>query len=119
MVEKSKDIKKFEFEIKSAVINKDSFSDYWHIFLTPDKGNSDIIKLHDKLYLGKIINTLLLEIQFVSHIGIGNSKDKWVCKKLVDEINELNIMIRGRVESLDVVNYENDKVKKIRKINLC
>ncbi len=118
MEEKSKNVKIIDFEIKSAIINKDSFSDYWHVFLTPDQGNSDIIKLHDKLYSGKITKTLMLEIQFVSHIGIGNSKDKWVCKKLVDEINSMNIKISGRIAYLDIVNYENNKVETLKKLRL-
>jgi hypothetical protein len=118
MEEKSKDVKAFDVEIKSAVMNKDSFNDYWHVFLTPDQGNSDVIKLHDKLYSGEIANTLMMEVQFVSHIGIGNSKDKSVCKKLADEINDMDIRIVGRIASLDVVNYENDKVETIQKIHL-
>jgi hypothetical protein len=60
----------------------------------------------------------MMEVQFVSHIGIGNSKDKSVCKKLVDEINDMDIRIVGRITSLDVVNYENDKVETIKKIHL-
>ncbi len=118
MEEKSKDVKMIDFEIKSAVINKDSFSDYWHVFLTPDQGNSNIIKLHDKLYSGKIAKTLMLELQFVSHVGIGNSKDKWVCKQLVDEINGLDIRISGRIAYLDIVKYEKDKVETIKKLGL-
>lgn len=54
----SRDIISFDFSIRCAVINKDSFSDYWHVFLTPDQGHSNVVKLHDKLYSDFLLDTL-------------------------------------------------------------
>ena len=118
VLEKSKGFSPINFNIRCAVINKDAFNDYWHVFLVPDEGHSDIIKLHDMLYSDTLLDTLLLDIQFVPHIGIANSKDKWVCKKLVDEINTNNINISGTIRTLDIVVYENNIVKSIEKIDL-
>lgn len=53
---KLEDIKSFDFEIKCATVNKDVFLDYFHLLLVPDKGYSDIVKLHDKLYSGGFLS---------------------------------------------------------------
>src|SRR4030095_7498022 len=44
--------KEFNFTIRCATINKNAFSDLFHILLVPDEGYSKIVKIHDKLYSG-------------------------------------------------------------------
>lgn len=109
---------KFDFTIRCATINKDAFSDYFHTFLVPDEGYSIFIKLHDKLYSNKFKSSLRLDIDFVPHIGIGNSLDKFACKKMVDEWNEKEFSISGRISHLTIVKYENNCVTKIKDIEL-
>lgn len=116
--DKSANFKKFDFVIRCATINKDAFSDYFHVFLAPDEGYSRFIKLHDKFYIDKLKSNLRLDIDFVPHIGIGNSKDKYACKKMVDEWNGQEFSISGRITHLTVVNYANSIVTKIEEIEL-
>lgn len=116
--DKSAKFKKFDFVIRCATINKDAFSDYFHAFLVPDEGYSKIIKLHDKLYSDKLKNNLRLDIDFVPHIGIGNSIDKFSCKKMVDEWNEKEFFISGKIINLTIVNYDNGLITKIEEIEL-
>ncbi len=84
----------------------------------PDEGYSQIIKMHDKLYSGKLKENLRLDIDFVPHIGIGNSKNKFACKKMVDELNEKDICINGIISNLTLVEYVNDKVTKLEDFEL-
>ena len=114
----SLDLHKIEFEIKCATINKDSFQDVNHEFLVPDKGNSEIIKLHDKLYSGKLFSNLKLDIDFIPHIGIGNAREVLKCKKRVDELNKRRINIKGIISKLNIVCYKNDQINTICKIEL-
>lgn len=116
--QKSKDVNKFDFTIRCANINKDAFSDYFHTFLVPDEGYSNVVKLHDILYSGKLKDNLRLDLDFVPHIGIGNSKDKFSCKKMVDEWNRKEFSISGKINYLTIVNYENNKVTKVHEIEL-
>ncbi|MGB9772354.1 MAG: 2'-5' RNA ligase family protein [Candidatus Kapaibacteriota bacterium] len=116
--QKSTNIAKFDFVIRCATINKDAFNDYFHTFLVPDEGYSKIVKLHDKLYSDKLKDYLRLDIDFIPHIGIGNSKDKNSCKKMVDEWNKKDFSISGKITHLTIVNYENDRVTKIEEIEL-
>ena len=115
---KATGLKKFSFTVRCATINKDSFSDYFHAFLVPDEGFSNIVKMHDRFYSGKLINNLRLDIDFIPHIGIGNSKDKLLCKKMVDEWNEKEFAISGIIAALIIVKYEDGIVTPLEKIEL-
>ena len=81
----SNGVEQIDFEIKCATVNKDIFLDYYHLLLVPDKGYSKIVKLHDKLYSNLLFNHLSLDIDFIPHIGIANSKDKFKVKRWADE----------------------------------
>jgi hypothetical protein len=111
-------IEKITFNLKCSTINKDAFSDNYHSFLVPDEGFSKIIKLHDKLYSDKLKENLRLDIDFIPHIGIGNSTDKHLCKTMVDEWNKTEFSIIGTIKELTIAKYENKTVTKIEKIEL-
>jgi 2'-5' RNA ligase len=113
-----KDLKPFSFSLRCATINKDSFSDYYNIFLVPDEGYSQMVKVHDKLYRDKLHDHLRLDIDYIPHITIGNSIDKFVCKEIVDELNSTDFCINGSITSFDVILFENNKVTTIEKIEL-
>jgi hypothetical protein len=110
--------KSFDFEIKCAAINKDSFSDYFHLLLVPDKGYSDIVKLHDKCYSGILFKDLRLDIDFIPHIGIANSKDRYLVKKWADEWNSKTFIIRGTINTLTVIDYTENVVNDLVNIQL-
>jgi hypothetical protein len=117
--EKSKYIRRFGFTIRCAMMNHDRLSEYNHIFLSPDEGNSNIVHLHDCLYSGIIRKTMRLDIDFFAHIAIGSDKDPEKCKALVDEVNARNMEIRGSVTSLDIVSYSDRNAKNIERIDLA
>ena len=116
--EKCKVLKEIEFCLRCAVLNKDSFNDYWHVFLVPDEGFSNIIKIHDKFYSGKLKDELFLAIQFTPHLEVGNSINANECKKLVDELNKKDFEVHGKIKKLTIVNYENKKIEDIETIEL-
>ncbi len=118
IIEKAKDIHRIKFVIRCATINKDVFSEYFHTFLVPDEGYSKVIKLHDLLYSGKLKDNLRLDIDFVPHIGIGNSKDGFHCQQMAGEWNEKEFAIDGTISRLTIVNYESDAVTKLQEIEL-
>ena len=116
--EQSKHIASFDFVIRCAVLSNDLFTGYTHVFLAPDEGYSKIVKLHDRLYTGLLKKNLRLDIPFIPHIGIANAVDPNVCKQLVDELNAQNFEIKGKVDALDLIWYENDQVGTIERIAL-
>jgi hypothetical protein len=112
------DIKAFEFTIRCAVLSNDAFSKYTHIFLVPDEGYSNIVKLHDRLYSGVLANELRLDIPFIPHIGIANSLDAHHCKQLVVRLNGQHFEIRGRIDRLDIISSQGNLVETVESINL-
>ena len=111
-------IQKINFQIRCATINQDDSQKFYHEFLVPDKGYSDIVKLHDRLYSGKFFDNLRFDIDFIPHIGIGNSEDVLVCKKNVDSLNSKNLSIDGSIQELDIVKYGTNTITSIKKIEL-
>ncbi|MBN2442712.1 MAG: 2'-5' RNA ligase family protein [Spirochaetales bacterium] len=116
--DKVKTFKSFDFTIRCAMMTNDPLSSFYYVFLSPDEGNSNIVKLHDACYSGILRSTQRLDIDFYSHIGIGNTNDPVKCKELVDMINNQNRIIKGTVSALHVISYGDRKVTEIEAINL-
>ena len=114
----AKSIKPIKLSIRATTIVKDSFSDGIDVFLTPDEGNSDIIKLHDKLYTEILLKELRLDIPFIPHIAIGRGENALESKKIADKINKEKFIINGIIDELDLVEYEHPIVKTIKKFKL-
>ncbi len=111
-------VKPVSFCIRCATISKDAFSETYHTFLVPDEGYSAIVKLHDKLYSSTLAPHHRLDIDFIPHIGDGNSTDKMICKKIVDNWNANDFAISGTISSVEVINYEQGLIETIAKIIL-
>ena len=118
IIKNTSDIKKIEFFLRCAVIVKDSFSDYTDIFLVPDEGYSNIVKLHDKLYSGILKNELRVDIPFIPHIGVGGFTNPVESKAAADDLNKSNFLIEGIIDKLDIVNYNYPEVESIKEIQL-
>ena len=115
---KIKGFTKSSFVLRSAAVVKDAFSEHTHVFLVPDQGYSEIVKLHDTLYSGQLASELRPDIPFIPHITVGNSINPQFCRTLADDLNRQSITIKGRIEKLDVVQYENSRIKIIEQIKL-
>lgn len=111
-------IKKINFEIKVATINQDDSGNYYHEFLVPDQGYSEIVKLHDKLYSGAFSGYLRFDIDYIPHIGIGNSDDVLTSKRRIDELNSTGVNISGTIDSIDIIEYKDGVVRTIEAIKL-
>lgn len=103
-------VKPFDFTLNVATINQNDDRAYYHEFLVPDKGYSNIVKLHDKLYSGLFAPYLRFDLDFIPHIGIGNSNDAMISKKRVDSINNSNISISGSINSVSVIEFANGSI---------
>lgn len=111
-------VEPFDFEIKVATINQNNDGKYYHEFLVPDTGYSNIVKLHDKLYSGLFAPHLRFDIDFIPHIGIGNSDEVHRSKQHIDELNAKGVSISGRLDSVDVIEFTDGKVATVERINL-
>lgn len=77
-----------------------------HIFLVPDEGFGDLVRLHDRLYSGRLRPALRLDISFVPHLTVGAAIDLERAKNLVDQLNSKRFEIEFTVKELFVVKIE-------------
>lgn len=99
------DVRPFDFTIKVATISQNDDAAYYHEFLVPDKGYSNIVKLHDRLYSGTFAPYLRFDLDFIPHIGIGNSDDVKISKQRIDNINKSGISINGTINNVSIIEY--------------
>lgn len=116
--QKVADVEAFDFELKVATVNQDDSGEYYHEFLVPDTGYSNIVKLHDKLYSDLLAPRLRLDVDFIPHISIGDSKDAQISKRRVDDLNSQNISIHGHINSVDIIEYVDGAINTVEKIQL-
>jgi len=101
----------------TKVVEDDSRS-YFHTFLIPSKGFSEITNLHDILYTGKLKDELRVDIPFIPHVGIGTNVYEKPMLELSERIDNEHISIEGTLNCLSIAKYENNKVTDIVKIPL-
>lgn len=107
------------FVARCALVVADDSKRFSHVFLVPDEGFSQIVKLHDRLYTDALVPELRLDITFIPHIGVANADDAHKCKRLADELNAQGFQLAGLIDTLDVVCYENNEVRTIEQIALA
>lgn len=113
-----RNFRSFEFCLRCATLNKDAFNDYYHVFLVPDEGYSHLIKLHDKLYTGSLFPHRALQVDFIPHVAIGNSRDPKKCLDMITYWNRRPFSITGRISVLDIIKYEKNVVETMKRIPL-
>lgn len=112
------DTQAVRFVLRCALVVPDEFSDTTHVFLVPDEGFSQIVKLHDRLYDGPLASELRLDIPYLPHVGVGNSGDAMRCKQLADELNREGFELEGWITTLDVAQLNRGKVTTLTVIPL-
>ncbi len=111
-------VQRIHFEIKCATVNKDAFLDHYHLLLVPDQGYSSIVKLHDRLYSRSLQEHLRLDIDFIPHIGIANSRDKYKIRQLANDWNRRDFSISGTIAGLTVVDFSHNILTDLHQIRL-
>lgn len=108
----------FEVVLRRATVGDPSFLGHAHVFLIPDEGFSDMVRLHDALYAGVLEAELRLDLPFVPHIGVASTPDVNECKAIVDRLNRDRFALHARVERLDVIGYDGRKTWSIEECAL-
>lgn len=117
--EKASGVSSFDLVFRCAIVGDPSFMDHAHAFLIPDEGFSDIVRLHDRLYTGPLASELRLDLPFIPHIGIANTRELSECKTIVDQLNQEIVEIRGTVDVLDIIGYDGEAVWTIEQCPLA
>lgn len=116
--EKARSTAPFEVVFRCAILGDPDFEGHAHAFLVPDQGFSDVVRMHDRLYTGPLADFLRLDIPFIPHLGIANTPDPDDCKAIIDNLNAEHFEIRGRVDALDIVDYDGETVHPVEHVSL-
>ncbi len=116
--ERTKGIQPFGFTIRCACLNKDAFQELYHAFLVPDEGHSHIVKLYERISGGRLFPYRHLNVDYIPHIGVGNTNNPLQCLEMVRQWNKQEFEIAGRVSILDIADYNGEKVQTIKRIPL-
>ncbi len=116
--DRTRDFRPFEFRIRCAALNKDTFRELYHAFLVPDEGHSQIVKLFEEISRGRLFQYRQLNVDYIPHIGIGNSPDPLSCLEMVRLWNKDEFEIAGHISALDVADYNGERVQTIKRIPL-
>ena len=108
----------FVFAMRCALVVKDSFSPNYNLFLVPDDGLSELVKLHDALYTAVLAPHLRLDVPYIPHITIAGSADAAKMKQLADELNAQSFCIEGKVEQVDLVQFAGDVLTAVKSFKL-
>jgi 2'-5' RNA ligase len=115
---KTQGIKRIPFVIRQAITVKDKLSESYHLFLTPDEGSDDIIRLHDNLYTGILAAELRRDIPFIPHITLGNIGTQEIFHTLTENFNAVPLNIKGTLGILEIASLEGQKVLTQERISL-
>ncbi len=108
----------FDFVCRCAILGDLSYMEHAHIFLVPDEGFSNLVRLHDQLYTGVLKTQLRLDLPYIPHIGVASIANVSAGKVLVDQLNCEEFELRGRVDTLDVIGYDGEKTWGIQSYSL-
>jgi hypothetical protein len=100
----------FAFELRCALVVRDAFSPLTHLFLVPDAGFGQLVRLHDALYGGMLADQLRLDVPYIPHITIGAFDDAHACKAVADTLNQGGLAISGLVGRLSILAVEPGRV---------
>ena len=113
-----KQTKSIQFKIRCAVPSPDWISKRNYVFLVPDEGFSELIRLHDALYTNIFEPYLSRRISFIPHITIGHCDVPQLARKISLEINEENIEFTGAINQLDLLDNADGEWKTIQTFKL-
>lgn len=106
------------FVIRCGLLFPNMMSADTDLFLVPDEGFSDVVRLHDALYSGLLESELRLDVPFIPHITLGYAPDAGYCKQVADELNANFRALAGTIQSLDVAEVAGDNVRTVERIQL-
>lgn len=98
-------VRSFSANFATALVmpNHTSLGVTGDIFLVPDEGFGDIVRLRDKLYTGTLKTEMRLDIPFIPHLTIGSALELNDARRLVDGLNAKRFSFRVPIDHVAVV----------------
>jgi hypothetical protein len=106
------------FVLRSSIVVKDVADGSSYLFLVPDEGYRQIVRLHDLLYTGSMADEPRLDIPFIPHVTAGIFENAGQSGAVADSLNSQGFQIEGQLSVVDVVSYDNDRIVTVQRAGL-
>jgi 2'-5' RNA ligase len=91
-------------------------SDDAHLFLVPDVGGEELVRLHDELYTGFLRAHLRTDLPFIPHVTLGVFRDApSACAEALTVVKAEGVDIRCEIRKLHVVDVRDEKTPVVRR----
>jgi len=107
---------RIRFCLRSAVIVPDMGQ--YHVFLVPDEGFGAIVRLHDRLHVGPLKNSLRPEEPYIPHLTIASLSEFNLARRIKASLNAQDLAIAGHIDELEVQQRDGATPRCIAKITL-
>jgi len=106
----ARDVEAFDLKIRCALPYQGPLSSRFYLFLVPDEGFSNLVRLHDQLCQCAYPDRTRIDVPFIPHVTVGVFDDGTECKRTADRLNLQRFEISSRVSALSIVPGEGDAV---------
>jgi hypothetical protein len=93
---------RIHFCLRSAMIVPDLGLSWFHVFLVPDEGFGAIIRLHDRLHVGPLADSLHPETAYIPHLTVASVKELDVARRMKASLNANDLAITGHIDVVEV-----------------
>jgi 2'-5' RNA ligase len=107
------DLAAFVLEFRCALPMPDVLSDVTHVFLVPDAGFGQIVRLHSRLYSGVLADALRLDVPFVPHATIAACGDAQQAKRVAYGLNAQDFCFRAMIRRIVLVGFVDEQLSEL------
>ena len=95
----------FRVVLRSAIVMPEvgNSRSHAHVFLVPDEGFSQIVRLHDRLYSGILANELRLDIPYIPHLTVAAGLHLTHAKSVADDLNGMKFQITIEISGVNII----------------
>jgi 2'-5' RNA ligase len=105
-------IRPFRLVFRSALVippsvpNKDSY-----LFLVPDEGFSEVLRLHDSIYSGVLARYHRKDIPFIPHMTVGVIRSLEEAHTFARRLNEQKFEIHTQIKTIEIKEINDDRTR--------
>jgi 2'-5' RNA ligase len=118
LMEIARSTRAFSVVLYSAMAIHNPMGPGGHVFLIPAEGATEIVQLHDRLYSRSFRPSLRADIPYRPHVTVAAGSDMAWCETVAARLNHDARVVRGRVDSIELLEVGSDSVNPVTRFAL-
>jgi hypothetical protein len=104
--------------LQEAMARVDTIRGGHYVSLQIEDGQTELHAIHDALYGGVLAAHRRADVPFVPHLTVAASSERSECETVASELNARSRVVRGRIESVAVIQIREPTVLTVATIPL-